>query len=299
MFIVKKISKSFQKDFWKKESFILKELSFSLEKGEIVGFLGANGAGKTTLLKILLGFISATEGEIIFSPEMEDKGSVFCNIGYMPERPFYYKDLTGREFIHYCGKLQDMSVNEIKKKSHDLVRKLKIENALDQKINSYSKGMLQRLGFVSALIHNPKLIILDEPLSGLDPIGRKEFKEMLLWLKKEGCTIFFSSHIISDVEEICEKVVILEKGSLVYQGTIEKLLNDNIKQEVEFIINNNKELKLDNYKNNYSTSEYIFITINRAEQMDLIKYLMEMKVEIHSIIPKKLSLEEVVYNLRE
>ena len=301
MFNVRNISKEFQEDFWKEPFKALDDFSFELPEGVITGFLGANGAGKTTFLKILLKFIKPTSGDIQYK-NFEDK-KIFKDIGYMPERPYYYEHLTGREFLTYCGKLQDLSDEELEKAISLWTKELKVDFALDRYLKSYSKGMLQRVGFASALLHNPKLVILDEPLSGLDPIGRKEFKDILVKLNKEyGCTVFFSSHIVSDVEEVCENVVVIEKGRLVYQGKISDLLTQASKKllkieveglgidflEVEELIEKQSESTLNTN-----------VFCKRENLNNLISYVISKDKKLLSVTHENYSLEEVVYKLNE
>jgi len=299
MFVVKEISKKFKNDFWEKEFFALSEVSFEIGEGEIVGFLGANGAGKTTFLKILLQFISSTSGKVEYSSLLGQGKKVFENIGYMPERPYYYPHLTGNEFLDYCGRLQDLDKKTINEQVEKWSKELKIDFALDRYIKSYSKGMLQRLGFVSTLIHDPKLIILDEPLSGLDPLGRKEFKDILVRLNQSGKTVFFSSHIVSDVEEICERVVVLEKGKMIYSGAIDQLISKNLRPIYEISILKNIDIE-NEYKEyfSHSNSELSFFEVPIVKKNDVVTKLVSSGAEIISLQKSKTSLESVIYNLK-
>jgi ABC-2 type transport system ATP-binding protein len=300
MFTVQNVSKKFKTDFWDKEFFALDGVSFEINQGEIVGFLGANGAGKTTFLKILLQFIKSTSGDIIYSSELGDGKSVFKNIGYMPERPYYYPHLTGKEFLDYCGKLQDLDNQTITEQSLYWAKELKIDFALDRYIKSYSKGMLQRLGFVSTLIHDPKLIILDEPLSGLDPLGRKEFKDILVRLNQLGKTVFFSSHIVSDVEEICKRVVVLEKGKMIFSGAIDHLISDNLKPIYNISITKDHALE-ERHKEffTHSNEDLSFFVVPTLEKNNFLDTLIKDRAEIISLEKDKVSLESVIYNLQE
>lgn len=302
MFSVNNIRKEFIVDFWKDPFVALGDLSFEIEEGKITGFLGANGAGKTTFLKILLQFIQPTKGEISYFGGISQR-EFFKQLGYMPERPYYYEYLTGREFLRYCGKLQDLSDNEIDQAIELWTNELKINFALDRSLKSYSKGMLQRVGFASSLLHRPKLVVLDEPLSGLDPVGRKEFKDILLKINQEyGCTVFFSSHIVSDVEEVSENVVVIDKGALVYQGKINDLLAKSssklIKIEISEFSQNLKE-KCEHVIKKRSTgvNEYVYCT--REDKQELITEIIKENIEIISLSHENYSLEEVVYKLNE
>ncbi len=281
----KNIGKSYRDDFWAKKFWALKDISFTIKPGKIVGFLGANGAGKTTSLKILMGFSKASRGEVKFSSSLgKNREEQLSNIGYLPERPYFYPHLTARQFIHYMAKLNEINHRLILDRLDFWGKKFEIDFALDKKLHSFSKGMLQRVGLITALIHDPKLIILDEPLSGLDPVGRKIIKDALVDLNKEGKTIFFSSHIVSDIEETCQDIVILEKGNMIYQGEISRLLQDDA-GEVEF-----------RYK---LGSEIIKIDSKANRQREILKEIESKGGVLLSFIPKLKSLEEVVYQVKD
>lgn len=279
------ISKEFNSDLFKKSFKALDKCSFTIPEGKIIGFLGANGAGKTTSLKIVMDFTRPTSGIVKYDASLgKTKLEAFKNIGYLPERPFFYPNLTGRDFCYYMGALVDLSHSQVEEKLEKWAKRFKIDFALDREIKTYSKGMLQRIGFLSTILHNPKLIILDEPLSGVDPIGRKELKDIMLELNKEGKTIFFSSHIISDVEEVCSSVIFLKDGKKVYDGSVRKLISENTKQESEI---------------RFQVDEEIFIeTIPNTKKKEFIKSIVIAGNEIISVEQKKLTLEEIFYNVK-
>ncbi|OFZ14344.1 MAG: hypothetical protein A2X86_05730 [Bdellovibrionales bacterium GWA2_49_15] len=300
------ISKHFKTDFWAKPFIALDSVSFKLEPQSITGFLGANGAGKTTSLKIMLGFISQDSGRIEFSKNLGIGLEKFEKIGFFPERPYFYPDLTGREFLEFMGQITNVDKERRRKNIESWAEKLKIDHALNRKIRAYSKGMLQRLGLIAAIIHDPELIILDEPMAGLDPVGRKEFKDIFVQLWKAGKTIFFSSHIVSDVEEICSKVIVLEKGKVLYQGDIEKLLLSAQGQAT----GETWELKTSNYnaqigshlpietlcdKGKILVSTYQFQKNNFKE---IMKTVLEKDVEVQSLVSLKPTLEEIIYKIK-
>lgn len=205
------------------KSTILSDISLSLEEGEVFGFLGPNGAGKTTTMKAILGIIEPTSGKVeIFGKSPHDL-SVKKRIGFMPENTYLYKYLTADEFLDFNGKFYDLNreVLEIRKK--EVIEKVGLAHAKNKKLNTYSKGMLQRIWLAQAILHDPEIVFLDEPMSGLDPIGRKMVKDLLIELKKAGKTIFFNTHILSDVEAICDSFGIIVWGKLVARMKVSHL----------------------------------------------------------------------------
>ncbi|CBW25062.1 putative pilus-related ABC transporter ATP-binding subunit [Halobacteriovorax marinus SJ] len=294
MFEVKDIKKSYKSDFWAAPVEVLKDVSFSIGKGQVVGFLGANGAGKTTLIKIMMGFTNSNSGSVHFFDGRSFQ-SISSKVGYLPERPYFYPHLSGREMVEFMGGLCNLSENQIEKGIERYAHRLKIHFALERKIKGYSKGMLQRLGMLCTLLHNPELVILDEPLSGLDPQGRKDIKDLLLELSSEGKTIFFSSHIVSDVEEVCEKVVVLDKGIVVYDGDISELIQENSRSE--YLITVDKKV----YEQDRDDFKYVEIgshltySVGEALKNDFIKNCLESDINILKLTKNSPTLEEVVY----
>lgn len=285
MLILNAVSKIFNTDLFKKTYIALDNLSFEIKSNSITGFLGANGAGKTTCIKIILDFIRPTSGGVIFQKELGGNiKNALKQIGYLPERPYFYPHLYGNDFLSYLGLLSGLSKKTVVDRVNHWGPKLKIDYALNRKLHYYSKGMLQRIGFLAALIHNPKLLILDEPSSGLDPIGRKDFKEIIKEVAKEGTTIFFSSHIVSDVEEICNELVFIKDGKLSYSGKLFDLITKHA---------------LETYTVKYVISTDILS--ERVESKELnnkLQQLMAKNYKIFSVEPSVLSLEEIVYNTK-
>jgi len=279
------ISKTFKSDLLKKPFEALINVSFNIPEGKIIGFLGANGAGKTTSIKIAMDFIRPTSGVIKYGKALGgSKKEAFRYIGYLPERPFFYPHLTGREFCEYMGALTELKRSRINEQITKWGPRFKIDFALDREIRTYSKGMLQRVGFLATLLHDPKLIILDEPIAGVDPIGRKELKDIMVEINKEGTTVFFSSHIISDVEEICDSVIFLKSGELVFNGSVDQLIKDNIKPQVHI-----------RYREN---NDFLSMEVKDENKNAEIKKLIEKNVEIISIAPEKPTLEEIFYKVK-
>jgi ABC-2 type transport system ATP-binding protein len=222
---VEGLSKSYPTGFWRRRIRVLTDLSFTVARNEIVGFLGPNGAGKTTTIKILNRLAFPDSGTVtVFGEEAGRKPELRRRIGFMPEQPYFYEYLTGEEFLGLCGHLNGLSRAEIVRGSQRMLSRVGLDGAGRTAIRKYSKGMMQRLGLAQALLHEPELVILDEPMSGLDPVGRMEVRNLILELKASGKTVFFSSHIISDVEALCDRVIILLKGRKVAEGRVEELV---------------------------------------------------------------------------
>lgn len=197
---------------------ILENVSFSVKKWDIYGFLWPNGAGKTTTMKCIMGLISPESWEIKIFWEQGLTIEARKKIGFMPENTYLYKHLKWKEFLRFNARFFDIAEKKLEKKIEELLKKVGLESAWDKFLWEYSKGMLQRIGLAQAIINDPKLLFLDEPMSGLDPMGRKMVKDLLVELNKWGTTIFFNTHILADVESICDKVSIIDKGKLVVES---------------------------------------------------------------------------------
>ena len=205
----------------------LKGVTFRIEAGAVTGFLGANGAGKTTSLKCILGLAFADEGEIRYFGTAGLSADAKRRIGFLPERPYFYEYLTGQEFLRFYGQLSTkLKAPALRERIEYLLKRVGLGTARDRPLRSYSKGMLQRIGIAQALIHQPEFIILDEPMTGLDPDGRLEVREIIRETAREGTAVFFSSHQLPDAEAICERLVVLKLGELVFQGPIQDLLRE-------------------------------------------------------------------------
>ena len=199
-------------------------LSLTVERGEIFGFLGGNGAGKTTAIKILLRLIAPTAGRArILGHDVADV-TVHARIGYLPEAPYFYDYLTARELLEYCAQLFGYAPAARRARAADLLRRVSLdEGAWNRQLRKLSKGMLQRVGLAQALVNDPEIVILDEPMSGLDPIGRRQVRDLIASLPAAGTTVFFSSHIIADIEVLCDRVGILSRGRLTHLGRLDDI----------------------------------------------------------------------------
>lgn len=218
------ISKEFREGVTAKRVKALVDLTLDVEQGQIFGFLGPNGAGKSTAIKILINLIYPDSGQAtIMETDVGDK-DVRRFVGYLPENPYFYDYLTAEELLWFGGKSSGMAKDEILERSNLLLDKVQLLEARKRPLRTYSKGMVQRAGLALALIHNPEVVILDEPMSGLDPIGRKMVGDIILELKDEGKTVFFSSHILSDVERFCDRIGIIVGGRLRLTSSVADVL---------------------------------------------------------------------------
>lgn len=222
---VEGLSKDYRQHFWTPLRRVLDKVSFEVKKGEIFGFLGPNGSGKTTTIKLLFQIIFPTEGSAkLFGKPLSDS-STKKRIGFLPENSYFYEYLTSFQFLQFHGRLVGMEETKIIDRMPEVLKQVGMIGTENIYLRNFSKGMLQRIGLAQAIIHNPDLIILDEPMTGLDPVGRKEFRELIIKLRDEGKTVFFSTHILSDVESVCDRVAILNKGKLVSCGTLKELVS--------------------------------------------------------------------------
>lgn len=210
---------------------IIKGLNFSLEEGKCIALLGPNGAGKTTTLRMLSGLMEPTSGSITFRNGTKGE-DIRKYIGYLPQYPVFYDWMTGQEFLEYVGELGGLSKKNAKTKSLELLELVGISDAKNRKVGKYSGGMKQRLGIAQAIIHDPLLLMLDEPVSALDPFGRREVLELLEKLKKK-MTILFSTHILNDAEEVCDEILFLHKGQIVESGTLESLRSKHQQSKID------------------------------------------------------------------
>lgn len=220
------LRKSYRNPLTRKKLEALKGISFKIEPGTITGFLGANGAGKTTTIKCLLELAFADAGEVVYFGKKGLSNEAKAKIGFLPERPYFYDYLTGREFLKFYASISGrVARHELSSRITQLLERVGLSHAGDRPLRGYSKGMLQRIGIAQALIHRPEFIILDEPMTGLDPDGRHEVREIIREVANQGTAVFFSSHLLPDAETLCEHLVILKKGELIYHGRTDALMN--------------------------------------------------------------------------
>lgn len=281
----------------------LDSLDLDIGENEVFGFLGRNGAGKTTTIKILCGLLKATEGEAsIFGKNVRER-TARISMGYLPENPYFYEYLTPEETIHFYGQLYGLSTAEREKEWDKLSELLDLREIGDQRVVTFSKGMRQRLGFAVALVGDPALLILDEPMSGLDPLGRRAIRELIMLLRDEKKTIFFSSHVLGDVEQICDRVGILVKGKLMVQGLIDELLTRRIhrvevigqnlsEEDVKIIAGGVKSVRK-------SEAGHHFYVDNVEEANTIVLKIQSCGGLLVEFIPVKESLEDYFMHMQE
>lgn len=273
----------------------LNGISFTIPAGEVTGYLGPNGAGKTTTFKILTGLNKPTSGQVFINEIPGHLPRSRAQLGYLPEGPYFYEHLTAEESLFFYASLFGLKPSAIKKKAHELLDRFGILHAKDRKLQTYSKGMRQRLGFAQCLINDPQVIILDEPMSGLDPIGRKEFRDTILELKSKGKTILMSSHVLNDVETICNRIILLSNGSIREEGKIADVLAKTLKgTEIVF------HAKDDSYQQCLPQGQYEVlsieghITVNLFPVVEInpvLQQLISKGHQIFKVIPHNESLE--------
>jgi ABC-2 type transport system ATP-binding protein len=223
------VSKSYRANLSFRKYWILRDLSLTVEPGEIFGFVGPNGAGKSTTIKLVMDLLRPDAGSIRVFGEDHRVVATRARIGFLPENPYFHDYLTAQEFLHFYGRLFGMSRPARERRIDELLELVGLANRRDRQLRKFSKGMLQRIGLAQALIQEPEFVILDEPMSGLDPVGRREVRDIILSLKRCGKTVFFSTHILSDSELICDRVGILDKGDLKAVGKLSDLLTRQVR----------------------------------------------------------------------
>jgi ABC-2 type transport system ATP-binding protein len=287
------LSKTYRTGFWlaqKIRSLIAVDLD--VYQGETFGLLGQNGAGKTTLLKTLLGIVRPTQGKATLLGKPLGDRNVKKRIGYLPENPYFYDYLTGWEILEFTGGLFEIPHSVQKARIPELLELvgLSMRDAKKKQLRRYSKGMLQRIGLAQALINDPELVFLDEPMSGLDPLGRYQMRETILSLKRQGKTIFFNSHILSDVEKVCDRVAILDKGELICEGSMDKLLGD-VRAYVVKVKGGNPEI-LQQRLANLHFQDGLWVGVLKGEVQDFIASLRLIQAQLISLTLARPSLEE-------
>ena len=225
---IENLHKSFKTGFIPKTKYILKGISFAVEEGRIFGYLGPNGAGKTTTIKCVLGLIFPDRGTVDILGRSHLSPAARERVGFLPENPYFYDYLTAWEFLSFCADLFVLEKPEKRRRIDSLLKLVGLEKAAGVQLRKFSRGMLQRVGLAQALINDPALVILDEPLGGLDPLGRKDIRDIIVRFKGEGKTVFLSSHILQDIEMICDRVAVILDGKIISEGPLHDLISEKI-----------------------------------------------------------------------
>ena len=297
------LTKAYKKHLGQSGPPALNALDLAVHEQEVFGFLGRNGAGKTTTIKILCGLIKPTRGHAEIFGHSVRRRVARTHIGYLPENPYFYEYLTPRETLDFYGKLHGLDAQARAAEWDVLSELLDLRDIADQRVRGFSKGMRQRLGFAVAMVGDPPLLILDEPMSGLDPLGRRSIREIILYLRDRKKTIFFSSHVLGDVEQICDRVGILVQGRLAIQGRIDELLARKIKQ-VEVIVTGVDDTTIEtgkkrcaNYRHSEAGHHFYVADVQTANQ--LASDLLAKGGQLQEFTPIKESLEDYFMRQQE
>jgi ABC-2 type transport system ATP-binding protein len=291
---VSHLARSYRANLSLKKYWILRDLSFSVEPGEIFGFIGPNGAGKTTTIKLIMDLVRPDAGSIRILGEPHQSVGVKRRLGFLPENPYFYDYLTAEEFLDFYGRLFGFSRDLRRRKTDAMLERVGLANRRDRQLRKFSKGMLQRLGLAQALLNEPEFVILDEPMSGLDPVGRREVRDIILSLKAAGRTVFFSTHILSDTELICDRVGILSKGELKAVGRVSDLLGNQVTHwEVAFSGIDPISLPGISTVVSREGSETLAISRDEEAMKGLVRAILQSGGRLHSVIPQRASLEDI------
>lgn len=288
------LEKSYSVGFWhKRPRLALRPLRLTIEEGEVFGFLGPNGAGKTTTLKLLMGLVFPTGGTArILGLDMDDP-RVKSEIGFLPEQPYFYDHLSARELLNYYGQLSGVPARERSSRVEKMLARVGLTDSAGVQLRKFSKGMLQRVGLAQAILHDPKLVFLDEPMSGLDPSGRREVRDLIQQLRNEGKTVFFSTHILSDAEALCDRVGIIHQGELRGVGSVAELTSQT-HGKIEIIFYSQRiPAGLTNLGADARISgDMVNAVLPEVHQDAALEILRSERLKLISLVPVRNSLEE-------
>ena len=292
---VREVVKDFRVGLGIRKKRVLHGISFSVPKGEIFGFVGPNGAGKTTTLKLLMGLIRPSSGEARILGHDVEETEYRQHVGFLPENPYFYEFLTAREILHFYARLSGVPGADRSKRVEELLVRVGLEDEADARLRTYSKGMLQRVGIAQALVHDPSVIFLDEPMSGLDPIGRKEIRDLILELHADGKTVFMNTHILSDVEMLCDRVAIIVKGRIRYQGSPRGFMASDEHESDVVLRGVSTELaaRLEEAFTVRGRGEQIEVRVPEKEVDDLLRTVLDAGASVISVTSRLASLESI------
>jgi ABC-2 type transport system ATP-binding protein len=298
--VVEDLIKDFRPGFGLRRKRVLDRISFSVRRGDIFGFVGPNGAGKTTTLKVLMGLIRATSGNATILGHDVRETAYRRHVGFLPENPYFHDFLTGREFLEFYAKLSGLPRAERRERVQNLLGLVGLEEAARARLRTYSKGMLQRIGLAQSLVHlvhDPEVVFLDEPMSGLDPLGRKQIRDLILRLRTEGKTVFMNSHILSDVEMLCDRVAIIAEGRIRYTGSVEEFLPHG-ESETDVVVTGVAPETAARLQERLGErmriqGERLELRVPEKEVGDLLAQVLAAGAEVKSVAPHRASLESI------
>lgn len=291
------IVKDFRPGFGLRRKRVLHGVSFAVQEGEIFGFVGPNGSGKTTTLKVLMGLIRASSGSATLLGHDILLPLSRRHVGFLPENPYPYTFLTAREILDFYARLSGVGTRDRRDRIDALLARVGLEDAADARLSTYSKGMLQRAGVAQALVHDPSVVLMDEPMSGLDPIGRKDIRDIILGLKAEGKTVLMNTHILTDVEMICDRVAIIVEGHIRYEGAIRDFLpSDELRSDIVF--SRVPDGFAESLRGRFSArvravGDQVEIHVKEEYVRPLVKLALEAGAELHSLSQSSVSLERI------
>jgi ABC-2 type transport system ATP-binding protein len=294
---VEGLQKEFRQGFFMRRVLAVKDISFQVDRGDIFGFLGPNGAGKTTTIKILTGLIRPSQGKAELFGEQVPSRKALARIGFLPENPYVYPYLTPTEFVELCGRLSGLGAAAARDRTRKVLEQVGMTYAADRPVRRLSKGMLQRTGLAAALVADPELLILDEPMSGLDPVGRKEVRDLILEERRRGRTIFFSTHILNDVETLCDRVTILRKGEVVVSGRINELLRRDVRRSEITLLGDfeafQRELVADGVESKL-VGGLLVVSVEGSDRLaHVLRRALEAGLAIEQVVPRHETLEDL------
>ncbi len=300
---VENLVKDFRPGLGLRRKRVLHGISFEVQEGEIFGFVGPNGAGKTTTLKILMDLIRADEGRASILGSDVGETAFRRHVGYLPENPYFYDYLTGRELLHFYARLSGVTAGRRAGRVDALLRLVGLSHASDARLRTYSKGMLQRVGIAQALVHEPKVIFLDEPMSGLDPIGRKEVRDLILRLRNEGKTVFMSTHILPDVEMTCDRVAIIVNGRIRHESAIDQIFADS-EREADLVLANLPPEIPGQLEEVFGVTlrghgDRIEVRVREKDVQGVLQSALAVGAQVISVTPHRVSLESIFLNVVE
>jgi len=293
------LTKDYPVGFWRKRMRrSLDNLTLQVEEGEVFGFLGPNGAGKTTTLKLLMGLIFPTSGTARIRGRSIADVRMHSEIGYLPEQPYFYDYLTARELLDYYARFSNYSAAERRERVGRFLERVGLATAADVQLRKFSKGMLQRAGIAQAILHDPQVVFLDEPMSGLDPVGRREVRDIIQHLKKQGRTVFFSTHILSDAEMLCDRVAVLAGGKLQGVGAPGDIVSIEVHaMEILFEVRDNQPLPAQLAQGATRIGARSRVEVPEADLYKTLELLRSCDARILSVTPVRPTLEDYFFRL--